>query len=387
METLYQLLHATFASLPDWALRGTAFVIPIAFIFGVYPAIFALTTLVERKALGRIQNRYGPNRVGPCGILQPLADGLKILLKEDIVPLAADKFTHFLAPVLIVVPGLLVYLVVPIAPSMVAVDLQIGVLFALAVGTISVIALFMAGWASRNKFSLLGAVRAVAQVVSYEVPTVMAGVAVIMAAGTLSTLTIVERQSGGILNISNWYVFRPWGVVGFVLFVIGGLAESARCPFDLPEAESELIGGYHTEYSGFKFALFQMGEYLAGMAMAGVTVTLFLGGYMGPGSGPGLAGGLISMLWFFSKLAGMIALNIWIRGTWPRLRVDQLMGFAWKVLLPMALINIVAVGLWRFLTPRPLTWVITTGWLAIWLLVLTQCNASAKLEKREYRYV
>ena len=387
METLYQLLHATFANLPDWVVRVAAFLIPIAFIFAVYPAIFALTTLVERKALGRIQNRYGPNRVGIFGILQPLADGLKILLKEDIVPRVADKFTHFLAPVLIVVPGLLVYLVVPIAPGLVAVDLKIGVLFALAVGTVSVIALFMAGWASRNKFSLLGAVRAVAQVVSYEVPTVMAGVAVIMAAGSLSTLTIVERQSGGILNISHWYVFRPWGLVGFVLFVIGGLAESARCPFDLPEAESELIGGYHTEYSGFKFALFQMGEYLAGMAMAGVTVTLFLGGYLGPGSGPGLIGRLIAMLWFFGKLGGMIMLNIWIRGTWPRLRVDQLMGFAWKVLLPMALVNIVAVGFWRFLTPRPVAWVVTTVWLAVWFLVLTKCNASGHLEKREYRYV
>ena len=387
METIYQILHTTFANVPAWAVQIAAFLIPIAFIFGVYPAIFALTTLVERKALGRIQNRYGPNRVGVFGILQPLADGLKILLKEDIVPRVADKFTHFLAPVLIVIPGLLVYLVVPVAPGMVAVDLKIGVLFALAVGTMSVIALFMAGWASRNKFSLLGAVRAVAQVVSYEVPTVMAGVAVIMAAGTLSTLTIVQRQGGGLLNISNWYVFRPWGLVGFVLFIIGGLAESARCPFDLPEAESELIGGYHTEYSGFKFALFQMGEYLAGMAMAGVTVTLFLGGYMGPGSGPGLAGGLISMLWFFVKLAGMIGLNIWIRGTWPRLRVDQLMGFAWKVLLPLALVNIVAVGFWHFLTPRPLAWIITTGWLVIWFLVLTKCNVSAKLEKREYRYV
>ena len=341
----------------------------------------------ERKVAAIMQDRIGPNRAGPFGLFQPLADGLKILLKEDIVPRVADKFTHFLAPVLIVVPGLLVYLVVPIAPGLVAVDLKVGVLFALAVGTMAVIALFMAGWASRNKFSLLGAVRAVAQVVSYEVPTVMAGVAVIMAAGSLSTLTIVERQSGGVLNISNWYVFRPWGLVGFVLFVIGGLAESARCPFDLPEAESELIGGYHTEYSGFKFALFQMGEYLAGMAMAGVTVTLFLGGYLGPGSGSGLIGRLIAMLWFFGKLAGMIALNIWIRGTWPRLRVDQLLGFAWKILLPLALVNIVAVGFWRFLTPRPVAWVVTTVWLAVWFLVLTKCNASGHLEKREYRYV
>ena len=307
------------------------------------------------------------------------------------MPRAADKFTHFLAPVLTVVPGLLVYLVVPVAPGLVAVDLQIGVLFALAVGTLSVLALFMAGWASRNKFSLLGAMRAVAQVVSYEVPTVIAGVAVVMAAGSLSTLTIVQKQSGGVLNVSNWYVWQPWGLVGFILFVIGGLAESARCPFDLPEAESELVGGYHTEYSGFKFALFQMGEYLAGIAMAGVTVTLFLGGYLGPGSGPGsgpgLRGCLISMVWFFGKVGCMIALNIWIRGTWPRLRVDQLLGLAWKFLLPMAVVNIVAVGAWHVIASKPVAWGVTAVWLLAWFFVLAKLNPSGSIEKREYRYI
>ena len=387
MDTIYQLLTNLSCKLPEVLVRGVAILVPILFIIAVYPGIFAFTTWVERKMLGRIQNRYGPNRVGPVGLFQPIADGLKILTKEDIVPRGADKFTHFLAPVLIVVPALLVYSVVPIGPGLVPVDLSMGVLFALAVGTVSVLALFMAGWASRNKFSLLGAMRAVAQVVSYEVPTVLAAMAAVMAAGTLSTVEIAQKQGGGILNVSNWFVFRPWGFAGFVLFVIGALAEAARCPFDLPEAESEIVAGYHTEYSGFKFALFQMGEYLAAIAMAGIAVTLFLGGYNGPGSGPGLAGTLIGVGWFFGKLAGMIVVYIWIRGTWPRVRVDQLMGFAWKFLLPMAVLNIIAVGIWHFTPSKPVAWVVTAAWLAVWFIGLAKLNAGQTLEKREYRYV
>ena len=259
--------------------------------------------------------------------------------------------------------------------------INIGILFAFAISTASVLALFMGGWASRNKFSLLGAMRAVAQVVSYEVPMVLAAVAVVMATGTLSTVGIVEAQR------PYWLVFTPWGFVGFVLFAIGAMAESARTPFDIPEAESEIIAGYHTEYSGFKFALFQMGEYLAAIAMAGITVTMFLGGYLGPGSGPGFFGGLISAFWFFVKLAGMIVLNIWIRGTWPRVRVDQLMAFAWKVLLPMSLLNIVAVGFWHYMASKPLAWVVTAVWLVGWFIVLCKLISTERIEKREYRYV
>jgi NADH-quinone oxidoreductase subunit H len=384
MEKISQLLTST---LPAWLVTGLAILVPILFIIAVYPAIFAFVTWVERKMLGRIQNRYGPNRVGPVGLFQPIADGLKVLTKEDIVPRSADKFVHFLAPVLIVAPALLVYSVVPIAPGLVPVNLSMGILFALAVGTVSVIALFMAGWASRNKFSLLGAMRAVAQVVSYEMPTVMAALSVVMAAGTLSTVEIAEKQGGGVLNVSNWFVFQPWGFAGFVLFVIGALAEAARCPFDLPEAESEIVAGYHTEYSGFKFALFQMGEYLAAIAMAGIAVTMFLGGYNGPGSGPGLIGGLIGAGWFFGKLGMMIVFYIWIRGTWPRVRVDQLMGFAWKFLLPMAVVNIIAVGIWHFAPSKPVGWVVTAAWLLVWFVLLAKINAGKALEKREYRYV
>ena len=380
MEKIYQLLRSAGATTPDWVIVALSIAIPIVFIVSVFPLIFAYTTLVERKALGRIQNRIGPNRVGRWGILQPIADGLKLLTKEDIVPRSADKFVHFVAPVIGVIPSLLLFAVVPIAPGMVPVDLNIGILFAFAVSTASVLALFMGGWASRNKFSLLGAMRAVAQVVSYEVPMVLAAVAVVMAAGTLRTTGIVEAQR------SCWFVFTPWGFVGFVLFTIGAMAESARTPFDIPEAESEIIAGYHTEYSGFKFALFQLGEYLAAIAMAGINVTMFLGGYGGPGSGPGLVGGLISAFWFFSKLFMMILITIWIRGTWPRVRVDQLMAFAWKVLLPMSIINIVAVAIWHYMPSKILAWIVTAGLLAAAFWILTKISASGNIEKRQYRY-
>jgi NADH-quinone oxidoreductase subunit H len=386
METIYQVVAGWFAGKPDWVPLAVAIALPILFIVGVYPAIFAYTTLVERKALGRVQNRYGPNRVGRWGILQPLADGLKLLTKEDIVPREADKFTHFLAPVIAVIPSLLLFAIVPIAPGLVPVNLNIGILFAFAISTASVLALFMGGWASRNKFSLLGAMRAVAQVVSYEVPMVLAAVAVVMAAGSLATLDIIKAQMRGGLEIAGWFVFQPWGFVGFVLFAIGAMAESARTPFDIPEAESEIIAGYHTEYSGFKFALFQLGEYLAAIAMAGITVTMFLGGYLGPGIHLPHIGGFIAAFWFFVKLGAMILLNIWIRGTWPRVRVDQLMGFAWKVMLPMAILNIAVVGLWRFMDQRVLAWIVSAGILVAAFLILSKISAAGNIEKRTYRY-
>lgn len=399
METIHQILPAIlqmlaklpwighyFQDWPAWALLVVAIAVPILFVVAVYPGIFAYTTLVERKALGRVQNRYGPNRVGRWGILQPLADGVKLLTKEDIVPRPADKFTHFLAPVIAVIPSVLLFAIVPVGPGLVPVNLNIGILFAFAISTASVLALFMGGWASRNKFSLLGAMRAVAQVVSYEVPMVLAAVAVVMAAKSLSTLDIVHAQTRGGLEVAGWFVFRPWGFVGFVLFAIGAMAESARTPFDIPEAESEIIAGYHTEYSGFKFALFQLGEYLAAIAMAGITVTMFLGGYLGPGIHLPYIGGVIAMFWFFLKLGCMIVLNIWIRGTWPRVRVDQLMGFAWKVLLPMSILNIAVVGLWHFMDNKLVAWVVTAGILAGAFVALTRFSAAGTIEKRTYRY-
>jgi NADH-quinone oxidoreductase subunit H len=256
--------------------------ISVAALIGVFASLFAITTLLERKGLGRIQNRYGPNRVGPYGLLQPVADGLKALIKEDLVPRAADKVIHFLAPLALVAPAFLALAVVPVGRNMVAVDMDAGVLFFLAVGAATELSVFMAGWSSRNKYSLLGAMRAIAQMISYEVPLILSAVTVIMMAGSLSTVRIVEAQSGFSGILPHWYVLTPWGLAGFILFMIAAMAESNRSPFDLPEGESEIIAGYYTEYSGFKFALFFLGEYIGMFAISGMGVTLFLGGWEAP---------------------------------------------------------------------------------------------------------
>ena len=386
MDLIRQLLEHYFPQLPEPVVLALAILVPVSIVVGAFMTMFALLTWVERKALGRIQNRRGPNRAGPVGLFQPIADGLKLLTKEDIVPRTADKFVHLLAPIVAVIPAVLVLAVVPVATGFVPVDLNIGILFAFAVSTASVLALFMAGWASRNKFSLLGAMRAVAQVVSYEVPTVMAAVVVVMVAGSLSTMSIIEAQRG-LGNVAGWFIFQPWGFVGFVLFFIGVLAESARTPFDIPEAESEIIAGYHTEYSGFKFALFQMGEYLAAMAMSGVAVTMFLGGYLGPGSDLPKVGWVISSGWFLAKLGGLLLGIIWLRGTWPRVRVDQLLAFAWKVLLPLSLVNIVVAGVaLRFISSKPVAWLLAAAALAGAFGLLTRLNATQLIEKRSYRF-
>src|SRR3984885_9728326 len=230
-------------------------------ILVVFAFLFSITTVLERKGLGRIQNRYGPNRVGPFGVLQPIADGIKSLTKEDIVPQAADKAVHFLAPVVLVLAAFSLYAVLPIGRNMVLANLDSGVLFFFAVSSVMELTIFMAGWSSRNKYSLLGAMRAIAQMISYEVPLVLASIVVIMAAGSLSTVSIVNLQTGYTGIWPHWFLFTPWGLAGFTLFMIAATAESNRSPFDLPEGESEIIAGYYTEYSGFKFALFFLGEY------------------------------------------------------------------------------------------------------------------------------
>ena len=350
----------------------------------VFPALFAVTTVLERKGLARIQNRYGPNRVGPFGILQPLADGLKSLTKEDIVPRSADKAVHFLAPLLLVATAFLEYAVLPVGRNMVVADLDAGVLFFFAVSAAMELSIFMAGWSSRNKYSLLGAMRAVAQMISYEVPLLLSSIAVVMTAGSLSTVTIVERQSGYSGIWPHWYVLTPWGLGGFILFMIAATAESNRSPFDLPEGESEIIAGYLTEYSGFKFALFFLGEYLGMFAISGLGITLFLGGWSAPFS---FLTWVPSWMWFLAKLLTLIAIFIWVRGTLPRLRMDQLMNFAWKFMLPMALMVIVSAGLWRFLPPGVLRWAACAlPILILYLLLGRSLTGGRKMEKRIYRF-
>src|SRR5262245_58312121 len=303
---------------PDWQPFLSP-LISIAAIIVVFASLFALTTILERKGLGRIQNRYGPNRVGPFGVLQPAADGVKALIKEDIVPRAADKVVHFLAPLMLVVPSLLVYAVLPIGRNMVLVDFDAGVLFFFAIGAATELSVFMAGWSSRNKYSLLGAMRAIAQMISYEIPLILSAITVVMIVGSLSTVKIVDAQAGYSGWVPHWHVFTPWGLAGFILFMIAATAESNRSPFDLPEGESEIIAGYYIEYSGFKFALFFLGEYLGLFAVSGLGITLFLGGWTAPFS---WLDWIPSWAWFFLKLIALVAVFIWIRGTVPRMRID-----------------------------------------------------------------
>lgn len=352
-----------------------------------FPLLFAVATWLERKGLGRIQNRLGPNRVGPFGWLQPIADGIKMLTKEDIVPRGADKVVHFLAPIVLVVPVFLAFSVLPCGRNMAAIDMDTGLLFFFAVGAATELSVFMAGWSSSNKYSLLGAMRAIAQMISYELPLVISSLTVVMIAGSLSLVKIIEAQSSvsfGFLH--NWFVFTPWGLAGFILFLIAATAESNRSPFDIPEAESEIIAGYLVEYSGFKYALFFLGEYLGMFAVSSLGITLFLGGWTAPFS---FLDWIPSWLWWFAKLLAILAFFIWLRGTLPRLRVDQLMNLAWKFMLPMCLINILVAAMWHY--TRGLPGGAATQWLIGAALVgipyYLFCRAAApKLRKRIYRY-
>lgn len=378
-------------ALPEATRSIVSTVLSISPIMMIFPGLFAATTWLERKGLGRIQNRMGPNRVGPYGWFQPVADGLKMLTKEDIVPRNADKIVHFLAPVVLVIPTLLAFAVLPYGRNLVPINLDAGLLFFFAVGASTELSIFMAGWASRNKYSLLGAMRAIAQMISYEIPLILSSVAVIMVTGSLSLVAIVERQGGYTGGwVPHWHVFTPWGFAGFVIFIIAALAESNRSPFDLPEAESELIAGHLTEYSGFKYALFFLAEYLGMFAMCGLATTLFLGGWGAPFA---ILDWVPSYIWFFSKLILLVFLFIWIRGTVPRLRADQLLNFAWKFMLPMALLNLIVAAVWHYTG----AWNFTSALLWRWLVCAAMIagpyvwlgrglTGREKLTKRTYRF-
>jgi NADH-quinone oxidoreductase subunit H len=379
------------AALPEEVRGLVSVLLSIVPIMVIFPLLFAITTLLERKGLGRIQNRLGPNRVGPFGILQPIADGLKMITKEDIVPRNADKLLHFLAPVALVIPTMLAYAVLPFGRHLVPVNLDAGILFFFAVGASTELSVFMAGWSSRNKYSLLGAMRAIAQMVSYEIPLIISTVTVIMITGSLSLVDIVAKQEGYICGfIPHWFVLTPWGFAGFIIFLIASLAESNRSPFDLPEAESEIIAGHLTEYSGFKYALFFLAEYLGMFAVSGLAVTLFLGGWTAPLP---FLGWMPTYVWFMGKLLGIVFLFIWIRGTLPRLRVDQLLNFAWKFMLPMSLLNLVVAAVWHFTLvwefPGALAarWLLCAAMIAVPYAVLGRAlTGDKKTTLRTYRY-
>ena len=362
--------------------------VDIILILASFGLLFAFLTLAERKILGRIQNRPGPNRTGWGGMLQPFADGVKMLTKEDIVPNASDKILHFLAPVALVAFSLLTFAVIPYGRHLVALDLDAGVLYFFAAGASSELAVFMAGWAGRNKYSLLAAMRALAQLISYELPLLLAFVPVIMLSGSLAPVRIVEAQGGWSLGfLPHWNVLTPWGFVGFAIFMISALAESNRSPFDLPEAESELIAGHLTEYSGFKYALFFMAEYFGMCSLSGMAVTLFLGGWQAPL--PFLQV-LPSYAWFAVKLLTILLGFIWIRATLPRLRIDQLTRFAWKFLVPLALINLVTAAFWHLSANWALPGQALRYAVALVLIIvpfrLLGRSLSSGLGPRTYRY-
>jgi NADH-quinone oxidoreductase subunit H len=302
---------------------------------------FAYMSFVERRVLARLQARVGPNRAGPAGLLQPLADGIKLILKESITPKAVDIPIYFLAPVLVVVPALILFAVIPVGSGplfQLASDVNVGVLYVLGVMGVAVYGITLAGWSSNNKYASLGGLRASAQVISYELGMGLSMVAVVLMAGSMSLAQIVEAQLPG--NILGWYIFRQ--PVAAVIFAITILAETMRAPFDLVEAEQELTAGYMTEYSGMKFALFFMGEYVKMIAVSALFATFFLGGWSGPfvNEAP-----ILSVVYFTLKVILCLLGMILIRATLPRMRYDRLMGFGWKVLVPVALVNVIVTAL------------------------------------------
>jgi len=295
---------------------------------------------IERRSMGRMQSRLGPNRAGPFGLLQPVADAVKVLLKENIVPLTADKIVHFLAPVVAFVPVLLMFAVIPFQNGAMLADLNIGILYIVAVSSISTIGVFMAGWASGNKYSLLGAMRAVAATVSYEIPLVLSILGVVLVSGSLSMNDIVIAQD------IPFFLLQP---LGLLLFFTAASAEINRSPFDLTEAYSELTAGFHTEYSGIKFAMFYLVEYAEAMTMSAIIATLFFSGWRGPWLPP--------WLWFIIKTIIIFFVMVWTRTTLPRVRIDQLMGFAWKFLFPLSLINLFVTAIQVLVWPDALPWI------------------------------
>ena len=309
--------------LPDWA----AYLIPVVIAFAILSTFILMVVMafiyIERRGIGRFQVRQGPNRAGPQGVLQPIADAIKILLKEDIIPALGDRWVHWLAPVIIFAPVLMIFAIIPWGHGAFIADLNIGILYIIAISSLGVVGIFMAGWGSSNKYSLLGAMRAVAQMVSYEIPLVLSIIGVIMITGSMSMVSIVEAQTVPFL------LLQP---LGLIIFFLAAAAEINRSPFDLLEADSEIVAGFHTEYSGMKYGLIMLGEYAHAFAVSAILTTLFLGG----GNGPLLP----AALWFMIKVLLVFLALVWIRATLPRLRVDQLMEFAWKFLFPLAVVNI-----------------------------------------------
>jgi len=321
--------------------------VKIAFVFGVMLGSVPVVVLVERKLLGWMQVRPGPNRVGPWGLLQTVVDGVKVFFKETIIPDGVNRPIYDFAPILVIVPPLIISCVVPFGPiievagyriPLTVTDLDLGLVFFFAVASLAIYGIVLAGWSSNNKWSLLGGLRSSAQMVSYEITLALSVVGVLLLCGTFNLREIADQQAGGFWH---WNVCRQ--PLSFFLFLVAALAENNRLPFDLPEAESELTGGYHTEYSSMRFVMFYMAEYVNIVLTSAIVTTVFLGGFHPPYPyefGTHWLNGVVGIVWFTAKVGALIFVYIWIRGTLPRLRYDQLMALGWKVMLPLAFINL-----------------------------------------------
>ena len=334
-NTLYLFLENLLSFFPDklvFIISGLIMSVAICtFLIG----LGSIYTWFERRVIAKFQNRPGPNRWGPFGILQPIADAVKLLIKEDIIPRAADKMVFIAAPIIFLCTTLLVYAFLPLGSDSQLGNINVALLFVLGITSVNALSVFMAGWASRNKYSTLGAIRAVAMLISYEVPMAISLMGIVMVSQSLSLVGIVNAQSS-----IPFIILQP---LGAMTFMIAAIAEMSRAPFDMIESESELIGGYITEYAGMKFAIFQLSEFLAPIFTASLFTVLFLGGSLPPKFLEFLP--IPGILWFASKSFVITAILLWFRSTWPRLRIDQIMGFAWKVLMPAAILNTLLVGL------------------------------------------
>jgi NADH-quinone oxidoreductase subunit H len=354
--------------MPAWLVTVVNHVV-VGIILVLMPVIATLSlTWMERKVIARIQNRPGPNRVGPWGIFQAIADAVKMLIKEDIIPDGADKPVFNLAPILIFVAAALLWTVIPFGRGLVGQDLNIGALYLVAIGSITTIAVLMAGWSSNNKFALIGAYRVVAQLLSYEIPMVLSIAAVVVMAGSMQMGQIVEGQ------IIPFVIVLP---LSAIIYLLAAAAETGRAPFDLLEADSEIVAGYFVEYSGLKFGWFYIAEYGNLFAVSAIATTLFLGGWRGPGAGVIPA---LGPLYFTVKTVAVIFVLMWIRGTWPRFRIDQMLGFAWKVLVPASLANLLGIAVAiKLPLPTPVQYaLILAGNVVILGVALTWLGQSAK---------
>lgn len=321
-----------------WSLGLFILALKIAFVLGVVLGLAAYLVLLERVLLGRFQMRYGPNRVGPYGLLQPIADGIKLMLKEDFILNRADRFIYLLAPAVVATTALLMFAVIPLGPDlviagrkipMVISDINVGILYVFALSSLGVYGIALGGWASNSKYAMLGSIRGAAQMISYELALGLSIVPVVMMAGSFSLVDIVNAQTN-----APFILMQP---LAFIIFILSAMAEIKRIPFDMPEAETELGSGFHTEYSGMRFGLFFLGEYVHMQVLGALIAVLFLGGWHGPF--------LPGMVWLLIKILIVCMVMIWIRATLPRFRYDQLMDIGWKILLPAGLINILLTGL------------------------------------------